>query len=50
MFWGGAFGSCQFLHFVNNKKKHFGQIFGCLQNVGSSNNAATANSATPKHI
>ena len=28
---------------------HFGQIFGCLQNVGSVNNAATVNSTTPKH-
>jgi hypothetical protein len=31
------------------KNCHFGQIFGCLQNVGSGNNATTVKSATPKH-
>ena len=36
--------------FYNQPKNcHFGQVFGCLQYVGSGNNTATADSSTPKH-
>ena len=54
-FWGGTalLGVAAFLPdptFCKQPKNHFGQIFGCLQNVGSGNNAATVNSATPKTL